>query len=232
MLNIKFGFRDNLIYKETSLQPKLIKHEKPSWYRNLKKRIVVNALPFSYDIQTVKSCPSFVDMFNNGVVIYAPTDIKLFYDTENEIHDFKLPYQTDNYKIEIHEQEQFISHLPKENKYKFIFKLVLPLAVFTDKGVSSYQYNYPYGFNNDFEVLFGQFETDKVHEVNLQLGYISEKKEITITKGTPLAIYLPFKRSKVKLDLFNLDNNKKYKKIFETSWFKLNSKFNRYYGDL
>ena len=232
MLNIRFGYRDNLIYKDKSLQPKLIRHHKPNWYKQLKKRITVPVQPFGFDIQTVKSCPSFVDMFNNGVVIYAPTDIKLFYDVENKIEQFKLPYHHEHYKLEVHDDEQFINHLPKENKYKFIFKLVLPLAVFTDKGVSCYQYNYPYGFNNDFEVLFGQFATDKVHEVNLQLGYISDEKEITIAKGTPLAIYVPFKRSKVKLHLFDLDSNKKFKKKFETSWFKLNSKFNRYYGDL
>jgi len=229
---IHIGFTDENIFNDKSTHPKLIRNNKPNWFINIKKNLYTETPFGKQKIKNVKSCHSFVDMFNNGVVVYAPTDIKLFVDQEKGLRHFELPYNSNTYFITDHANEQFINHLPKNSRYKYIFKIVLPLAIFTDKGFSSYQYQYPYSLNNDFEVLFGQFETDKIHETNLQIAYTSNKKEIIIKKGTPLAVYVPFRRSKLQLKIFNLNKNKKYKNIYNRQNFKLNSKFDNYYKDL
>ena len=82
MSKIHIGYTDENIFNDKSTHPKLIRNNKPNWFINIKKYLYTETPFGKQKIKTVKSCPSFVDMFNNGVVVYAPTDIKLFVDQE------------------------------------------------------------------------------------------------------------------------------------------------------
>ena len=79
------------------------------------------------------------------------------------------------------------------------------------------------GFN--FDYLPGLFDTDKIHEVNLQLIITSSDKEILIKQGTPLAIYIPFKRQSYQLNIVDMNKNKKYIQRFKKYYVKLNGAF-------
>lgn len=226
---LKVGFLDKNIYLDKSTHPKLIKDTKPKWYKDMPLRLLKKTPVGNQQIKTVKGCPSFVDTFKNGLIIYAPTDIKLF--VNGDFAKFELPYKSNYYFVDTHTNDQFINYLPDTN-YKRIFKIVLPLAIFTEKGYSCYQYNYPFDNKKGFETIFGQFETDKIHEVNIQVAFTSDEDEIIIEKGTPLCIYMPYKRNEIDLDMFYLPDKTKYMDIYERQWFKLNSKFNKYYGTL
>jgi hypothetical protein len=52
-----------------------------------------------------------------------------------------------------------------------------------------------YNFNGDFSVMPGVIDTDIHHIINQQVVYHGDGEEIFIKKGTPIAQYIPFKRS-------------------------------------
>ena len=68
--------------------------------------------------------------------------------------------------------------------------------MYAPKGYSVYQMPMFYHFNQmkDWYVPYGVIGIDTHHEINQQIMYISDKKELIIKKGTPLATYVPFKR--------------------------------------
>ena len=47
----------------------------------------------------------------------------------------------------------------------------------------------------------GVIDTDIFHEINMQLVYLTDEKEVFIKRGTPLVQYVPFKRSKIKPEI-------------------------------
>ena len=52
-----------------------------------------------------------------------------------------------------------------------------------------------YEFNEIFEVMSGTIHTDMYHEINQQM-VLKKEGEFLIAKGTPLAVYIPYKRQK------------------------------------
>lgn len=143
----------------------------------------------------VKNCPSFADFFSQGFVIPMWTDSVL------KVRKTGYEWYTsdDNFKWELHQQEQFISHIPAKN-YRAVFKAMSPWYIKTEKNVSVLQLPMFYHFNNDFQVLPGIVNTDYEHEINQQVVFTSSKEEIFIKRGTPLAMYIPFERSITSID--------------------------------
>ena len=80
-----------------------------------------------------------------------------------------------------------------------VFKFISPWNLITPKGYSVLQLPMFYHFSNDFSVLPGIIHTDTHHELNQQILYHGEGKEIFIRRGTPLVQYIPFKRSKYNI---------------------------------
>ena len=67
-----------------------------------------------------------------------------------------------------------------------------------------------YNYSEDFEVLPGVLHTDVYHTINQQMCIFKEG-EFLIKKGTPLAMYVPYKRD--NFDLIMTDNYKLGQKI-------------------
>lgn len=196
----------------------------PEWFKNMPVELKgfnhnFKKLP---NLRTVKSCPSFTDVFKNGYVIPCPFDVWLHIKENGDV-DWRTP--DDNFKIEIHPNDQFINHA-KTNVRK-VFKISNPFRIVTPKGWSVMQLPMFYHFNPDFYVPYGIIDTDRHHEINQQIFYTSKEDEILIKKGTPLNYLIPFKRSnKLKIQVVN------YAKLHEKitgSWFRVFSKFKNGY---
>ena len=79
-----------------------------------------------------------------------------------------------------------------------------------------------YHFNKEFSVLPGVIDTDIHHEINQQVLYHSDKENITIKRGDPLVLYIPYKRNKTKLDYRFM--TEKDNKVFSKNMFQLSTK--------
>ena len=231
MSEIVFGITDSYLYEEKSIHPEHISKQIPDWYKKVPANIE-KEYPFKYlnKTKTVKSCSSFINVFNNGYVIYAPTDIIIKYDDKTQTYAWEVSHlwNTMFERTEVivsHSKNQMVDYVPSNAKDKVILKIHLPYTIFTDNGFSCIQMSYPYSYNNDWYVPYGIFDTDKIHEVNLQLIITTSNKEILIKQGTPLAIYIPFKRQSYKLNIVDMNTNKKYIQRFKKYYIKLNGAF-------
>jgi len=222
MNKITFGTYNDILYNETSLMPQPLSKYVPNWYKNIKP---IENTKSTWDYlkfyKTVKSCPSFIDIYKYGFVILAPMDY-LINVNEDSTYNWKTPinFTTENGlpAIQDHADLQLLDHINNKN-YKMILKINLPLKVFTPKNYSCYQLPIPYEENNTWEAAFGMLRTDKIHPVNIQI-IIKQYGEILIKQGTPLAIYLPYKRNQLELEYVNLNSNDKFRKKDKGTYLK------------
>ena len=98
------------------------------------------------------------------------------------------------YEMSIHPPEQLTDHLPPDMKddYIWIAKTLTPWRARTSPGWGMLQLPMQYEYNPDFFAAMGIVHTDHFHELNIQL-YIKHDREFIITKGTPIAMYVPIK---------------------------------------
>lgn len=203
----KYHFNLN---EETNIQPAknfIPKHWKDlPYYEN-------NNYNLRGRFKTAKACPSFVEIFKEGYVIPAPCDIWLY--TDNEEWKWETASPIDFIKITNHTNNQYVNSISNTN-IKNIFKLDGIWNCITPKGYSVRQIPMIYHHNPDFYVMYGIIHTDKLHQINPQIAFISDKKEIVIHKGTPLCYIVPFKREKFKLEIVDYNENIE-KKVYKSN---------------
>jgi len=185
-------------------RPRPAKHFIPQWFKDI---------PSSAPM-TVKGCPSFPDYFSMGYVLPMWTDLKLSFSKKDEWSSLT---PSENFKIDAHLNSQFIDYV-KPNflgvEGEAVFKFICPWRIITPKGWSVLQLPLFYNFNKEFSALPGVIDTDIHHEINQQVLYHGSKEEIDIKRGTPLVLYVPFKREDVYLDAdIRFANEKDMKKI-------------------
>ena len=163
--------------------------------------------------RTVKTCPSFAEIFNEGFVMVSPTDIFITVNDEG-----MYTWQTPNEKIylDLHNNEQYLKYANVPNA-KLVLKLVSGWWCFTPPGYSIRQLPLFYEDNPDFYVPYGTIKTDISPQINPQIIITNKKNEIFIKQGQPLCTYVPFKRND-KLDL-SIESNKKYLQKIEDNKF-------------
>ena len=195
--------------------PKKAQEYIPDWWKNSptiksKKKWSGNSAG------NMKVCPSFSDYFTKGYIVPMWVDSHLYFNSETK--DWRWATSDSKFTWEMHTNEQYLDYVDHKflNKESFfIFKTKLPWNVFTTKGYSLYQLPTFFHFNEDFSVVPGVRDTDVYHEMNIQFLIHTDKKEIFIPRGTPLAQYIPFKREKTilnvreanKKDLFNINKH-------------------------
>jgi len=195
--------------------PKSAQSYIPDWWKKIPTQ--TNEVVWGQGITgNVKVCPSFADYFTRGFIIPMWTDCHLYYNSDTK--EYKWASSDSKFSFGSHGNSQYIDYVDHKflNKNSFfIFKLLLPWQVFTPKGYSLYQFPTFFHFNEDFSVVPGVRDTDSYHQINMQIIIHSDKKEIFIPRGTPLAQYIPFKRDKIdfnvrqanKKDLFKIDSH-------------------------
>lgn len=172
----------------------------PTWWKNMPKQE-----PWP-NLQTVKVCPGIPDFFKIGYILPMWADTSLYHNPEDGRWAWNTgrPDYDTIFSANVHPDEQFIDHANPHLQGvggSKVFKLDCPWRIFTPKGYSVLQLPLFYHYNNDFSVLPGVINTDTHHYINQQVMYHGNGKNVVIKRGTPLVMYIPFKRDDTSLDM-------------------------------
>ena len=185
-------------------RPKPAKFYIPEWFKNIP----------SNNPTSVKKCPSFTDFFSQGYVVPMWVDTKISY--YKEIDEWRQESSIPGIDMTFHANNQFIDYVsPYFNGVQgnFVFKANSPWRIITPPGWSVLQLPMFYHFEKDFSVLPGIIHTDIHHEINQQVLYHGEGREVFIPRGTPIAQYIPFKRleTSVSVSDFTVEDSKMFR---------------------
>jgi hypothetical protein len=200
-INVDFVSNVSGLSEVNDCIPKRAQEYIPDWWKN-SPTIKSTSSMGSVVGGNMKNCPSFSDYFTKGYIVPMWTDSYLYFNSET--NDWKWTTSDDKFSWQYHSNSQYLDYVDHKflNKNSFfVFKTNLPWSVFTTKGYSLYQLPTFFHFNDDFSVIPGVRDTDRYHEINMQILIHTDKKEIFIPRGTPLAQYIPFKREKTNLNV-------------------------------
>jgi len=171
----------------------------PKWWIDIPKNFQENLLYKDFK-GTIKNCPALPDYWKQGYVLPLWTDLYVKIDKDGV--EWRTPDK--KWTFEFHSYEQYIKWLPDNirDKYKIIIKPNCPWRIKTPPGYSIYQLPMFYQHNPVFDVLPGTIWSDIHHEINQQMVF-KEYGEFTIERGTPLAVYIPYKRTKYNFKITN-----------------------------
>jgi hypothetical protein len=200
--------------------PKTSKNYVPNWWKDISPRDELGNI-------TIKMCPSFPDFFSTGYVLPMWQDIKLRYEKEIDQYFWEESMPNTFLPVRIHQNSQFMNHVDNSSflgsKYDFVFKLESPWKIITPPGYSVLQLPLFYNFDNDFSALPGIIDSDITNMLNVQITYHKQGEDLIIERGTPLAMYFPFKRE--KYDLSVREKTKEDEKVFFKNNAELLTKF-------
>ena len=211
-------------------RPRPAKEFIPEWWKSYP--------PFEKDemnsiypkVRTVKTCPSFPDYFSRGYVVPAWADMTIQYNEELEMWNWRVGQEVGGNVfngITPHSNPQFVSGAkPKSMGIDgtFVFKLLCPWKVITAKNVSILQLPMFYSFNPDWTALPGIIDTHINSEINQQLLYHANGKEVFIPRGTPIAQYIPIP-TKYLYELEVRKETQEDKTLFDYQFMAITSKF-------
>jgi hypothetical protein len=192
---VRFGKSDKIQFISTieglesipEYLPKPAKNFIPQWFKDMPNLV--------QETTTVKHCPSFPDYFSQGYIVPMWCDVKLKYDREG---NWSWNTPTSLASWDFHGNEQFLDHTKARfngTEGQFVFKANCPWRIITPPGWSVLQLPLFYHFNRDWSVLPGVIDTDIHHEINQQVLYHGNGKDVVIKSGDPFVLYIPFKRS-------------------------------------
>ena len=168
----------------------------PSWWKNAPLH-GDGSSPKIEQRGTIKNCPGFIDFFRYAYVI------RMWCDSNIEIDDkgsYEWKTSNDIFSFDGHLGSQYKDHLPDyvSDNIVGVIKANCPWKLKTPKNVSVLQLPMEYHFNQDFEVLSGIVHTDVYHDINQQMVF-SKPGSYFIERGTPIAMYFPFRRDEFSL---------------------------------
>lgn len=167
----------------------------PEWWKNMPRFPDVELSPDAINKGTAKNCPAFVDFFKHGYVVPLWCDLEL--EVTQQGYSVKTSY--DKFVFTHHNPIQFKQWLPHhlQQQMSMVLKPECPWRVRTSPGYSVMQLPMLFEFNDVFETMAGTIWSDEYHEMNQQM-IIKKYGKIMLPRGTPLAMYVPFKREKIK----------------------------------
>jgi hypothetical protein len=193
--------------------PKPAKTFIPQWWKDIPSNMP----------NTVKGCPSFPDYFSQGFIMPMWMNSKLSYDKDKDFWSAESSDALDRWWI--HRNEQALDYVKMNIQgadASFVFKASCPWMIITPPGYSVIQLPLFYHFNKDFSVLPGVIDTDIHHEVNQQVLYHGDGKDVIIKRGDPFALYVPFERKKYDYSISTQTEDQK--KMFYSMWLNLATK--------
>ena len=219
------GFSD---YEFTQI--KSAKHYHPDWYKSVPHKMTGLKDIAGYEpkkinlMKSMKSCPSFSEIWTEAYVLPAPCDLWLYSDELGARGEVANP---EHWGLSVHPRSQYVDFLPKESGIKDLFNFRTHWCIYTPKGYSVRLVPLLYNFDNEWEVPYGVIQTDRVHDLNIQFHYKSKEKEILIQQGEPLCYIIPFKREDSMLNIS--EHTKKFDKKLNIGRFKVRNKFRQGY---
>ena len=183
---------------EEVVPPQPAKNYIPEWWKNTppftsKKEEEGERKNAKYK-GTIKACPSVQDWFLQGYVLPMWCDLYLEINEDTSwTVDFSFPNEW--MTAEVTQNSAYITWLPEQYKKNAVAMLRIdcPWRIKTPVGYSTYQFPMYYHFNPDFEVPPGGTWTDEFHLINPQV-IIKHYGVTKINRGTPLCVYVPYKR--------------------------------------
>ena len=193
--------------------PKPAKHFIPKWFKDIPSGLG----------NTVKNCPSFPDFFSQGYILPMWCDVEL----ESTSEGWQWKTSLDQITWDVHQNNQFLDYT-KANfngiDGQFVFKANCPWRIITPPGWSVLQLPLFYHFNQEWSILPGVIDTDIHSEINQQVLYHGNEKTVSIDRGDPFVLYVPFKRSE-KLNHEIRYQNENDIKIINAQVYNLRSRF-------
>lgn len=176
--------------------------EIPKWMKSMPSKTSGLGSGIIGHLLTAKTCPGIVDYFSHAYVLKMWTDVVFTIEQrENGTYNFGVETPSNgNFKFDSHLREQYQDYIPQEVRdyNTWVVKAVSPWKLETPPGYSVLQLPMYYHYNRDFEVLPGVIDTDYHHEMNQQMMFFQPGK-YTIKRGTPLCMFIPFKRQEYDL---------------------------------
>jgi len=192
----------------------------PDWWKRV-ERIIENKVDNErMNKGTLKNCPSFPEYLTQGFVVPLWTDVHVTVDNS----EFKWQTPDRVFSFTSHADSQFRDHVPQHirDNSSMVLKPACPWRVKTPPGWSVWQLPMYYHYDPFFEVLPGIIWSDIHHEINQQM-LLKRYGEFTLKRGTPLAMYVPYKRNKYTYDISGPnDENSKWS---NESFIHVRSKF-------
>jgi hypothetical protein len=228
MKDRKITWWSTIEHLEEVSPPKPAREFFPQWYKDIKTLTSPDPLRDG-PAGNVKACPSFPLWFQQGYVIPLWTDIELHYEEGSDKLEWRTP--DEKWQVGIHPNSQILPYLPQHVREDIaaILKPISPWRVVTPKGYSTMQLPMFYQYNKIFETLPGIIPTDIWHQTNPQMvikkSAFKDNKLVMLTKGTPLAVYVPFKREEYIYQV--CPSTKKLQKEDKLINLKVSGKFRR-----
>ena len=184
---------------EEVIPPQPAKKYIPNWYKDLP--------PFASKIEgekvkpeekkyqsTIKVCPVVHDWFLQGYVLPMWCDLYIEINEDNSWF-CKSSFPNELISAQVTTHNAYITWLPEQYKKNAVAMLRInsPWRMKTPAGYSTYQFPMYYHFNPDFEVPPGAVWSDEYHLIDPQI-IIKHYGVTKINRGTPLCVYVPYKR--------------------------------------
>lgn len=209
---ISFVSRIPGLYDIEECRPKPVSKFIPDWWKEMELK--TNSLSLNEtNFGNAKICPSFADYFSNGYIMPMWTDTIIYYDSDT--NEYKWRTSSDKFEWSYHSNDQYLKHVDHKflgKKSYFIFKIECPWLVLSKEKYSMYQLPVFFDFNEDYSAFPGVRDVSVYNVMNIQLLIHSDKKEIFIERGTPIAHFIPFKKNAIPVDIRDA-TEEDYKKI-------------------
>jgi len=209
--NIKFYASIDDLEKNKDIVPYSAKKYIPSWWTKIPNQ--------SNNWPTIRRCPAVPDFFNQGYIVPMWTNILIHgLNKEKTGIDFYIDNNDRFQKLSGHDKNQFLEH----HKFRIgdrdidgIIKFDSPWHVITPKGWSTLVLPVFYEFYENFTILPGIVDTDIMHQMNHPSLLHCNDKQFSILSGTPLLMYIPFKRTKTNYKIIkkNIEHDNYFSKV-------------------
>jgi len=198
----------------------------PSWWKQT-PAATSNSDP-RMEPGTVKVCPAFPDLYAAAYIVPLWCDLIFDYNDGQPRARTSAP---DLFSIGFHSAEQFLTHAPSSVRSSTVavMKLHSPWYVRTSPGYSVLQLPAFYEFDPRVTVMPGVIRSDVHHEMNQQM-MVHHRGSFILERGTPIAMYIPFKRE--KFDFSVQEVTKEFTRVMQKSQLNIMTKFRRGYRRL
>jgi hypothetical protein len=195
----------------------------PTWWKNTPAAIP-GADPHLHP-GTVKVCPAFPDLYGTAYVLKLWCDVVFDYNGGKPRAKTSAP---DLFNLSFHGSGQFLAHAPQaaQRSVVAVLKLDSPWYVRTSPGYSVLQLPLFYEFDPRFTLMPGVIRSDVHHFINQQL-MIHARESFVLERGTPLAMYIPFRRERFAFSA--KEATEELRRAFKKCALEIETKFKRGY---
>lgn len=189
------------LYEIEECRPKPVSKFIPDWWKEMKTVSNVASID-NIEAGNAKICPSFADYFSHGYMMPMWTDTIIYYDSKSESYRWRTA--SEKFSWSYHANKQYLNEVDHRffgKKSYFIFKTECPWIVLSKEKYLMYQLPAYYHFNEDYSAVPGVRDISVYPVMNIQIAIHSDKKEILIERGTPIAHFIPFKKESISVDV-------------------------------